>query len=1060
MATPLVPRAVVQALPNTPAVFAAWLPDGHTLLTATAGSPAVTIWNTDSGYILDTLTLPPVRNFRPQILLRLGLDADATHATLTIFGRSQTENGIEWRVQLYALDLQQRTLRSSGLPQPPKLGQSKTKDAISVLGANIRRLSLPTAPDGRQLRRMEFSNGLEILDRNGTLIRTLGGEERGWFPDADLSPDGHTFAELQPYYGGGTTLVQVWDLANNSPLPTLIRPNHYDHVRWLDNARYMVWQSVGEFDGIQVPTLLPLLIVKADSNGGPRGVVAQRVPGRCLVMPLGASGEFIGAGPRSCKLPMPQVEADGLYRYKSGNWVLQPLAETSAHVITAMATADIGQRLAIVLRPTEPTGHGARLLIFWNGPDGTSATFDLPPLPAAAMRAYADIDAPLEFRAGDIADLAFSQDGASLWFRYGDDDYSYTPAAGLHRIDQAGTLGRRTRAIGGRAVLVTDDGASGIKAALRTGPALLTAAVPIDAVQRIGQIAGRPLVWTYTADGTLNWWDARSGALVLSHYSFPGNEHFAIAPDGRYASNLGADTGAMRWVLPNAPTQALPIETFMSQLFEPDLVKNLLACHADGCADSLLPPPDLGSVNRALPRARIIDATPDKRDADYLIVRVGLTQGRDSDGNLSGLHDLRLFQGGQIVARYPDRDLTGDETLPQWRQATAIANPEAAGETIISLRVLQLANVKSARFSAYAFNSDRVKGESANRSFDLASSPSRWRRAVVLTIGINTTANPAWALSYAASDAAAMSKALLAALAPPKSPLPPTACATPGCSAGGETREYQFVDPILLTSTGQQPIATGAVIRDVFKALAGALPDSKVRALARRIGVAPDALDMLAPEDALIITYSGHGDTVAGQFRLLPGDAAADAAGRPRLETLLSVTELTSLLGRIAARDMVLIIDACHSAASVDDGQFRPGPLGKAGLGQLAFDKGIRILAASQADAVALEFGSIGHGLLSYSLFHDGLNGLAADRSGDEELHVDEWLAWSAARVPELATELAAPAKAPPPSGGSGLIDEGMPPPRHSTVQRPVLFDFHDHFDHGLRLWPALTLSQ
>ena len=52
-----------------------------------------------------------------------------------------------------------------------------------------------------------------------------------------------------------------------------------------------------------------------------------------------------------------------------------------------------------------------------------------------------------------------------------------------------------------------------------------------------------------------------------------------------------------------------------------------------------------------------------------------------------------------------------------------------------------------------------------------------------------------------------------------------------------------------------------------------------------------------------------------------------------------------------------MIVDACHSAASVDEAGFKPGPMGSRGLGQLAYDKGMRILAASQADDVALESG-------------------------------------------------------------------------------------------------------
>ncbi len=63
------------------------------------------------------------------------------------------------------------------------------------------------------------------------------------------------------------------------------------------------------------------------------------------------------------------------------------------------------------------------------------------------------------------------------------------------------------------------------------------------------------------------------------------------------------------------------------------------------------------------------------------------------------------------------------------------------------------------------------------------------------------------------------------------------------------------------------------------------------------------------------------------------------------------------------------------------------------GLGQLAFDKGIRILAATQADDVALEDARLGQGLLTYALAVDGFAAGAADLDGDGSIRIDEWLA-------------------------------------------------------------------
>jgi hypothetical protein len=99
----------------------------------------------------------------------------------------------------------------------------------------------------------------------------------------------------------------------------------------------------------------------------------------------------------------------------------------------------------------------------------------------------------------------------------------------------------------------------------------------------------------------------------------------------------------------------------------------------------------------------------------------------------------------------------------------------------------------------------------------------------------------------------------------------------------------------------------------------------------------------------------------------------------------------------VDAGEMALMIDACHSAASVEVPGFKPGPMGDRGLGQLAYDKGMRILAATQADDVALESEKLEQGLLSYALVRDGL-GLKegktrrADLNGDGRVMLQEWL--------------------------------------------------------------------
>ena len=87
---------------------------------------------------------------------------------------------------------------------------------------------------------------------------------------------------------------------------------------------------------------------------------------------------------------------------------------------------------------------------------------------------------------------------------------------------------------------------------------------------------------------------------------------------------------------------------------------------------------------------------------------------------------------------------------------------------------------------------------------------------------------------------------------------------------------------------------------------------------------------------------------------------------RPRSGVLDTSTFID--LDVVDAGEMAMIIDACHSAASVTADGFRPGPMGDPGLGQLSFDKGIRILAATQADSVAMESAQLHGGLLTFAL--------------------------------------------------------------------------------------------
>jgi uncharacterized caspase-like protein len=133
----------------------------------------------------------------------------------------------------------------------------------------------------------------------------------------------------------------------------------------------------------------------------------------------------------------------------------------------------------------------------------------------------------------------------------------------------------------------------------------------------------------------------------------------------------------------------------------------------------------------------------------------------------------------------------------------------------------------------------------------------------------------------------------------------------------------------------------------------------------------------------VVIAVSSHGYTdPQGRFYIVPYDTGPVSDGQITAEVLgrfISSDELSQWLRDIDAGEMVMIVDTCHSAATVEADGFKPGPMGSRGLGQLAYDKGMKILAASQADDVALEVEGLKQGLLTYALVHDGLEAGGAD---------------------------------------------------------------------------------
>src|ERR1043166_7043339 len=203
-----------------------------------------------------------------------------------------------------------------------------------------------------------------------------------------------------------------------------------------------------------------------------------------------------------------------------------------------------------------------------------------------------------------------------------------------------------------------------------------------------------------------------------------------------------------------------------------------------------------------------------------------------------------------------------------------------------------------------------------------------------------------------------------------------------------------------------------------------------------------DKLKAVTPNDVVLILFAGHGFTgTNGLFYLVPYDTGS-GRGRgitPQLQQhSISNDELSLWLRKLDAGRIAFIVDACHSAGAVESTEFKPGPMGSRGLGQLAYDKGMLILAATQVDRAAYEGTRLRQGFLTYALVKEGLEEAQADFDpADGTITLREWLNYGVVGVPHLFDNIVA-GKAVP------FRDVSVDEATHirTDQQQPSLFDF------------------
>jgi WD40 repeat protein/uncharacterized caspase-like protein len=526
-------------------------------------------------------------------------------------------------------------------------------------------------------------------------------------------------------------------------------------------------------------------------------------------------------------------------------------------------------------------------------------------------------------------------------------------------------------------------------------------------------------------DQTISLLDQTEGRELCRLVSVGSDAWLVVAPDGRFDTNSIEEIRGIHWIMPDDPLTPLSPEVFMRDYYEPDLLPRLL----DGATFREVPP--LASLNRVRPEVKVIAVRPEEGREDRVSVKIEVTEGANSmPGNdakasiTSGAYDLRLLRDGQLVGYKPGNLQLG-----------------VSGKTTVefAVRLPRRTDPGDIEFTAYAFNSDRVKSATAKSTYKPAHPLSAVKgRAYVISIGVSAYEDPTWDLSFAARDAQVSEDMLSEKLA--------------------ATGEYEVVTLRLTSQRGKTENnhveTTKLATRQNFQTVLDLLAHGPEKVDPKLFKEIPGLgkLRKAEPEDLVLISFSSHGYTDRhGKFYLVPYDTGSEVKfsqdgqeiAAESLSHLISSDDLSEWVRDIDAGELVMIVDTCHSASAVEEPGFKPGPMGSRGMGQLAYDKGMRLLAASQADDVALEVEKLQQGLLTYALMQDGLGKGQADKNRDGRITLDEWLTYGAERVPALYYDVKA-------GRVSELKDRDVhitgvltgPSVKRSAFQQPQLFDF------------------
>lgn len=517
--------------------------------------------------------------------------------------------------------------------------------------------------------------------------------------------------------------------------------------------------------------------------------------------------------------------------------------------------------------------------------------------------------------------------------------------------------------------------------------------------------------------------DAHSSRMLAQLVAMDDKDWLAATPDGLFDGTPNAWKQVI-WRFNNDTLDYSPVEAFFGELFYPGLLeetgagKELKARRGFVDIDRRQPKVKINLESDVAGTSNIATSRPTIR-VEIEAVEMPPEPGAGALGKIirpnGEVRDLRLFRNGSLVKVWHGETI---EKMVRQNEQECQAGPvgeNTARKITCRAEVSIIPGVNI--LAANAYNRDNVKSPdyTVNVTGEFAG---KQGTLYVLGVGLDKYLDPSYDLPFSVSSINQVTGAIKKY--------------QDQLTAASQINQYAKTEIIVL----KDEIATKKNIIEVLrrfsmktaepsagdpcgKLAGGACADLKTElAKARR----------LEPQDGLLIYLLGHGTSIGQRFYFLPHDFVFDNRNESYPEYAISDLDFGSQLENIDAGRLFMIVDACRSGQVLGEEKKGYAPMNSKGLAQLAYDKGMMILTASQSVQKANQTGEINgqkfeNSLLSYAL-QEALTRSEADRNGDHVLWVREWFDYATKRVPILYDEATRRRSAAAPLVGLGYLDD------------------------------------